>query len=99
MMQALDWLDAVGRHDPVVSRISLEEAWERRPVRVVHAFMVNSRGELWISRRTASERLLPDGLEMGVGGHMERGEKSFSAYERETRGEVTPTALVRRGYA
>ncbi len=65
-------------------------------MRVVHAFVVTLRGNLWTLRRTASERFFPDGLEMGVGGHVERGEDSFSVYKREPRGKVTPTDLVWR---
>lgn len=75
--------------DEVVGRVTREEAWHKRlPVRVINAFLVNSRGELWIPRRTAHKRMFPGCLDMSVGGHVASGEDYLACFKRETREEL-----------
>lgn len=82
---AVEWLDLVNEWDEVVGQVTRDEAWARRlPVRVVNAFLVNPRGELWIPRRTLQKRMFPGCLDMSVGGHVERGESYEAAFHRET---------------
>ncbi|CAM3483284.1 NUDIX domain-containing protein [Deinococcus saxicola] len=89
MNEQEEWLDLVDEHDQVVGLTTREDAWKhQRPVRVINAFFVNSRGELWIPRRTAAKRMFPGCLDMSVGGHVERGENDLSAFKRETREEL-----------
>lgn len=89
MVQAPEWLDLVDENDQVAGQITRDDAWaQRRPVRVVNAFLVKQRGELWIPRRASSKQRFPDGLDMSVGGHVERGEASLGAFKRETREEL-----------
>lgn len=79
----------MNEQDEVVGVISREDAWAKRlPVRVVNAFLVNSRGELWIPRRTTSKRMFPNCLDMSVGGHVESGEDYLTAFRRETQEEL-----------
>ncbi len=90
MSEQDEWLDLVNRHDQVIGQITRENAWaKRQPVRVINAFLTNSRGELWIPRRTASKRMFPNCLDMSVGGHVERGEDYLSAFKRETLEELS----------
>ncbi|CAM3585982.1 NUDIX hydrolase [Deinococcus frigens] len=85
MNEREEWLDLVDKNDQVIGQITRDDAWEqRRPVRVINAFLVNSRGELWIPRRTASKRMFPGCLDMSVGGYVEYGEDDLSAFKRET---------------
>lgn len=87
--EADEWLDLVDRDDQVIGRIGRAEAWEKRlPVRGINAFLVNSRGELWIPRRTLTQRMFPGCLDMSVGGHVESGEDYLTAFKRETREEL-----------
>ena len=66
MVQALEWLDLGDENDQVVGQIARDDAWaQRRAVRVVNAFLVHRRGELWIPRRTASKRMFSGGLDVG----------------------------------
>ncbi|BDP42544.1 nudix hydrolase [Deinococcus aetherius] len=89
MTAAEEWLDLVNERDEVVGRVTRGEAWARRlPVRVVNAFVVDSRGELWIPRRTLHKRTFPGCLDMSVGGHVESGEGYEAAFRRETREEL-----------
>ncbi|GGO26885.1 hypothetical protein [Deinococcus humi] len=79
MVQALEWLARVDENDQVVGQITREGAWaQRRPVRVINAFLVNRRGELWIPHRPLTKRTFPGCLEMSVGGHVKRGETYLS---------------------
>ncbi|MFK7602726.1 NUDIX hydrolase [Deinococcus sp. SM5_A1] len=89
MNEQEEWLNLVDEHDQVIGQITREDAWaKRQPVRVINAFLVNSRGELWIPRRTASKWMFPGCLDMSVGGHVERGEDYLSAFKRETLEEL-----------
>jgi isopentenyldiphosphate isomerase len=56
--------------------------------RVVNAFVVNGKGELWIPRRTAHKRIFPNALDMSMGGHVESGETYDVAFARETQEEL-----------
>ncbi len=71
MTEGAEWLDLVNEHDEVVGRVTRAEAWQKRlPVRVINAFLVNSRGELWIPRRTLSKTMFPGCLDMSVGAEL-----------------------------
>ncbi|MBZ9750401.1 NUDIX domain-containing protein [Deinococcus sp. HMF7604] len=85
----VEWLDLVNERDEVVGTVTREDAWARRlPVRVVNAFLINARGQLWIPRRTQTKRTFPGCLDMSVGGHVERGESYEAAFLRETQEEL-----------
>ena len=87
--EPVEWLDLVNERDEVTGRVTREDAWARRlPVRVVNAFLVNARGQLWIPRRTQTKRTFPGCLDMSVGGHVESGESYEQAFRRETREEL-----------
>lgn len=89
MTHAEEWLDLVDEHDRVVGQVERAEAWARRlPIRVVNAFLVNSRGELWIPRRTLTKRAFPGCLDLSMGGHVGAGESYEGAFRREVREEL-----------
>ena len=56
--------------------------------RVINAFVINSKGEMWIPRRSASKRIFPLCLDMSVGGHVEEGESYDDTFRRETKEEL-----------
>ncbi|MBD3273325.1 NUDIX domain-containing protein [Candidatus Dependentiae bacterium] len=56
--------------------------------RVINAFVKNSKGELWIPKRTASKKLFPLHLDVSVGGHVKSGESYGLAFERELAEEL-----------
>ena len=83
-------LDLVDKNDRVIGTIRRSEAYTKkiRDIRVVNAFIINSKGELWIPRRTAHKRSYPLCLDMSVGGHVESGEDYEATFERELKEEL-----------
>jgi len=71
-----EYLDLVDLQDSVIGRKLRSEVYAEHlsNFRVVNAFVLNSKGELWIPRRTADKRIFPLCLDMSVGGHVESGE-------------------------
>jgi isopentenyl-diphosphate delta-isomerase len=83
-------LDEVDENDTVIGQkprsfFQSNRIWNYR---VINAFIVNNKGELWIPRRSANKRIFPLCLDMSVGGHVETGESYDDAFRRETKEET-----------
>ena len=90
-MEELDEiLELVDNDDVVVGTITRGAAWRTGAqwVRVVNAFAVNARGELWIPKRSAAKEMFPLCLDMSVGGHVGVGESYEAAFIREAGEEL-----------
>ncbi len=85
-----EWLDVVDENDQVVGKQLRSEAYKNNVAnfRVINAFLVNSKGKLWIPRRTATKRIFPSALDMSVAGHVGSGESYDVAFKRETAEEL-----------
>jgi isopentenyl-diphosphate delta-isomerase len=85
-----EFLDLVDEHDHVIGNMKRSEVYAQglSNFRVVNAFLVNSKGEMWIPRRTADKRIFPLCLDMSVGGHVESGETYEQTLKRETQEEL-----------
>lgn len=83
-------LDLVNEQDEVIGSLSRREIYERglKNFRVVHGFLVNSQGKLWIPRRTAKKKIAPNGLDYSMAGHVESGETYEQSFIRETKEEL-----------
>ncbi|MBI4147188.1 NUDIX hydrolase [Candidatus Woesearchaeota archaeon] len=90
MVEYDEFLDLVDQRDRVIGRErrSLVYAQGLSNFRVINAFIRNSKGELWIPRRTAAKKMFPLCLDMSVGGHVESGETYEQAFKRETKEET-----------
>ncbi|MFA4906881.1 MAG: NUDIX domain-containing protein [archaeon] len=85
-----EYLDLVDANDKVIGKRKRSEiiAENLSCFRVVNAFIVNSRNEIWIPRRTPDKIIFPSCLDMSMGGHVKSGETYEDALEREMREEL-----------
>lgn len=83
-------LDLVDENDQVIGSLSRKEIYAQglRNFRVVHAFIKNSEGKLWIPRRVASKKLYPSALDFSIAGHVESKETYEEALFKESKEEV-----------
>lgn len=83
-------LDLVDENDRVIGNKKRSEIYREglSNFRVVNAFLENSRGELLILRRSATQRLFPLSLDMSMGGHVSSGESYEDALRRELKEEL-----------
>lgn len=83
-------LDVVDEQDNVVGTEWRTSVYERRGnnFRAANAFVMNSRGELWIPRRVATKKIFPLCLDFSVAGHVASGETYDETFARETREEI-----------
>jgi isopentenyldiphosphate isomerase len=81
-----EWLDLVDKDDTVIGKKLRSEVQQEglTNFRVINAFIVNDKGELWIPRRGPNKRIFPNALDMSVGGHVESGEDYETSFRRET---------------
>lgn len=85
-----EYLVLVDDNDTVIGKKLRSEVYAEgmSNFRVINAFVVNTKGELWIPRRTAHKRLFPLCLDVSVGGHVESGESYEETFARETQEEL-----------
>ncbi len=83
-------LDLVDEHDKVIGTASREKIYAEglRNYRVIHAFIVNNEGKLWIPRRVSTKKLYPNGLDYSIAGHVESGETYEEGLHKEASEEV-----------
>jgi isopentenyldiphosphate isomerase len=83
-------LDLVNENDQVIGSLSRKDVYAKglRNYRVVHAFIIDSEGRLWIPRRVTTKKLYPNGLDYSIAGHVESGESYEEALLKESREEV-----------
>jgi len=91
MMKIIDEiLDIVNEEDIVIGQKQRSEIYQQGAVnfRVVNAFLINSRGEIWIPRRSSHKKIFPLCLDVSMGGHVETGETYEDAFQRELKEEL-----------
>src|ERR1700690_2946876 len=89
-MIADEWLDLVDENDEIIGKERRSFVYQNglSNFRVVNLFILNSKGELWIPRRTTTKRIFPLCLDVSMGGHVESGEDYEAALLREAREEL-----------
>lgn len=85
-----EYLDLVDEQDNVIGKKKRSEIYAEKLTNfhVVNVFIVNSKKEIWIPRRSANKRIFPLCLDMSMGGHVESGETYEDALKRELKEEL-----------
>ena len=85
-----EYLDLVNPRDEIIGKKLRSEMYSEglSNFRVVNAFLVNPKGQIWIPRRSPNKRLFPLGFDMSMGGHVESGEQYEQAFKRELAEEL-----------
>lgn len=85
-----EYLDLVSDQDEIIGKKLRSEVYSEglSNFRVVNGFLVNSKGQLWIPRRSPNKRLYPMAFDMSVAGHVESGEQYEQAFKRELKEEL-----------
>ncbi len=83
-------LDLVNINDEVIEQQYRSVVYRNKlsNFRVINAFLINNKNEIWIPTRTADKKLFPLCLDASVGGHVSAGEDYQSAFKRETMEEL-----------
>jgi len=100
-----EWVDLIDEEDRVIGRVTRAEMrrdnlWHRR----VDVLCTNSRGEIYVHRRTLTKDVFPGLYDMFVCGAVSAGESYDAAAQREIAEELgivgpTPEPLFRRRYS
>jgi isopentenyldiphosphate isomerase len=88
-----EMLDLVNDQDVVVGSVAREEVTRQGMnlpgfVRAANAFIINSKGEIWVPRRGPHKRIAPNGLDYSAGEHVQAGETYVAAMVRGFREEL-----------
>jgi len=83
-------MDLVNEKDKVIGRKKRADIYAEglSNFRVMNAFLRNSKGELWIPRRTADKAVFPSCLDISAAGHVESGETYEDTFRREVMEEL-----------
>jgi len=83
-------LDIVSEQDQVIYQMARSEVYAKgiHSFRVINAFLMNSKGQLWIPCRHPNKTLFPLCLDVSVGGHVSAGENYEQALLREAKEEI-----------
>lgn len=88
MAEVEEWLDLVDENDQVIGKAPRSVAANAGNVRVINGFLRNSKGELWIPRRSATKKAFPSCLDMGVAGYVSSGDTYDSTFKKESQEEL-----------
>lgn len=85
-----EYLDIVDGNDNVIGKKKRSEVYAESlsNFRVINAFIINPKGEIWLPRRPSNKRIFPLCLDMSVGGHVASGESYEEALKREAQEEL-----------
>lgn len=83
-------LDVVDLSDQVIGQKYRTEIYAEKSAqfRVINAFLINSKKQVWIPRRSQHKKLFPLCLDTSVGGHVAAGESYDQAFVRELKEEL-----------
>jgi len=82
-------LDIVDHNDQVIGQKYRTEVYAQKlSFRAINAFLINSKKQVWIPRRSPHKKIFPLCLDASVSGHVASGESYDQAFARETQEEI-----------
>jgi isopentenyldiphosphate isomerase len=89
-MEDDEMLDLVNDDDEVIGQMHRTEVHGKhlKNYRAINLFIVNSKGEIWIPRRTAHKKLYPLGLDFSCAGHVQSGDTYEETLKKEVMEEL-----------
>lgn len=92
--QTDEYLDIVDKDDRVVGKMKRSEVHSKNlsNFRIINAFIVNSKGQIWIPRRAKNKKLFPLYLDASMAGHVKSGETYNKTFRRELKEELNMDA-------
>ena len=86
----MDYLDVLDEHGDYTGRVEARDVCHKEGLwhRAVVLFLVNSKNEVLLQKRSASKKLWPNMWDVTAGGHVLAGEFGFEAAIREMKEEL-----------
>lgn len=82
-------MDVVNENDEVIGKTTRKEAHKKKLLhRVVHIIVFNSKGEVFVQKRSKSKEDYPGYYEISCAGHVDSGESYHDAARRELKEEL-----------
>jgi isopentenyldiphosphate isomerase len=95
-----EYFDVIDKSGNIIGKATREECHSNRSLahRVVHVLVFNSRGELFLQKRSMDKDIQPGKWDTSVGGHLNLGETFDQAVRREMGEELGISAPVKHIY-
>lgn len=95
-----EYFDIIDKSGNVIGKATREECHGNRSLahRVVHVLVFNSRGDLFLQKRSRDKDIQPGKWDTSIGGHLDLGETFDQAVRREMKEELDISAPVRHIY-
>ena len=89
-MHPEEYLDLVDENDTVIGKKLRSEIYTEGLLnfRVINVFLINSKGQIWIPRRTASKAIFPSALDFSAAGHVISGDTYDGTFAKEVEEEL-----------
>lgn len=86
----MDYLDVLDEHGDYTGRVEARDVCHKEGLwhRAVVLFLINSKNEVLLQKRSASKKLWPNMWDVTAGGHVLAGEFGFEAATREMKEEL-----------
>ncbi|MBD3184090.1 NUDIX domain-containing protein [Candidatus Poribacteria bacterium] len=95
-----EYFDIVDENDNVIGKASRSQCHGDNSLahRVVHVLVFNSKGQLFLQKRSKNKFIQPGKWDTSVGGHLDSGETYDQAVKREMKEELGIIAPVKHVY-
>lgn len=95
-----EYFDIIDKSGNIIGKATREECHSNRSLahRTVHVLVFNSRGELFLQKRSMDKDIQPGKWDTSVGGHLNLGETFDQAVRREMKEELGISAPVKHIY-